>query len=206
MNTLGLPLQVRSEDGLLYEINVFPLTLESVKHLWDRSARHRVLFCDQTYGRFDAFLAMMLDKRTIVLAVGDVGIFYATDLIPGYHANVHFFFWDRVTEGRHKLLLTAMRWGMDTFNLHRVSFDFPRHAYAGLHRAYKIGFRIEGIEREAQLFKGKWHDLLKFAVLRSELTDDAIARGELERVETERNWFGLLKKDVKLMEYIMRRS
>ena len=202
---LGLPFQVESEDGQTYTIDAFEASLERIQRLWDHFGRHRVLFCDQMHGDFDAFVNMILSRNTVVLTVDDVGIVYATGVVPGYSAEAHFFFWDLVSRGRHRVILQAVKWGMDQFDLHRMDMLVPKHAYAALHRIYHIGFRLEGLKRRAQLFDGQWHDMLEFGILREELTDEALRTGKLERVEAERGWFGLLGKDVKLMNYIMRR-
>ena len=203
MSDLGLPFNVRSEDGLLYTVDAYPMTFENIRHLWTRFARHRVLASDFAYGEPGVFFRMIMARTTVVLKVGDVGILYLTDLIPGYDAEGHYFFWDRVTDGRHKLILHGLKWAMDSFNLHRVNIDIPKHAYAALHRVHKIGFRLEGVSKEAILYKEKWHDVFHFGVLVSELTDTALSSGFLERVGDERGWFGLLKRDSMLMKHIV---
>lgn len=203
MTDLGLPLKIRSEDDLLYTVDTYPMTFENIRHLWDRFSRHRVLIADFAHEDPRAFFAMILTKSTIVLKVDDIGIIYLTEVVPGYTAIGHYFFWDRVSQGRHKLLLHVLKWCMDSFDLHRVSLDIPRHAYAALHRTYKIGCRLEGVTRETVLHKGKWHDMFHFGILESELTDTALETGYIERVGDERGWFGLLKRDTDLMNYIM---
>lgn len=199
-----LPPSIVSEDGITYDLIPFEATLPNIQQLWTWFSKYKVMLSDHTYGNFPHFMRVMLDRGTVILKVNDVGIVYAEQIRPGQSAEMHYFFWDRKGAGRHKVMLTAIRWGMDSFQLHRVSTRIPRYAYSALHRAYKLGLRIEGIDREAILTDGKWHDVFRFSVLDHELTPEAIEDGHLERDENEQSWFGMLKYDNTLMRYVLR--
>lgn len=204
MVDLGMPAIVTSEDGKDYVLEVFEASFANMQELWDKFNKLDKVFCDQLKGDFRSFTKFILSVNTIILKVGDIGIVYITDLIPGDSAQGHFLFWDRVSAGRHRVILASLQWVMDHFDLYRVGMEVPRHAYNALHRIYKIGFRVEGILRGAQLFDHVRHDIFLFGVLRDEITGQALEDGHLERTESERGWFGLLKKEPDLMRYVLR--
>lgn len=204
MVDLGIPAIVLSEDNKEYLIEAFEASFDNVKDLWEKFNKFDKLFCDQLRGDFRKFTETILSANTIILKVSDIGVVYVTDLIPGDSAQGHFLFWDRKSAGRHRIILAALQWVMDNFDLHRVSIEVPRHAYNALHRLYKIGFRVEGVLKKAQLFEGERYDIFLFGVLRDEITDQALQEGHLERTESERGWFGLLNKETDLMKYVLR--
>ncbi|KYK28335.1 MAG: hypothetical protein AYK23_05625 [Candidatus Proteinoplasmatales archaeon SG8-5] len=59
-------------------------------------------------------------------------------------------------------------YGFDSLNLHRIElgvFDFNERA----RKAYrKLGFREEGVKREAVYMKGEYHDIVLMGILRKE--------------------------------------
>lgn len=69
---------------------------------------------------------------------------------------------------------TAVRFAFHTLNLHRVEldvFDFNPRAI----RAYeKVGFRREGVRREALYQDGVWHDELVMGILRSDFDPNPV--------------------------------
>lgn len=72
--------------------------------------------------------------------------------------------------GREALSL-LLRYAFRELNLHRVSlrvFDFNARAVA-LYE--KIGFRREGVSREALFRDGAWHHIIHMGMLQSEFTD-----------------------------------
>jgi RimJ/RimL family protein N-acetyltransferase len=195
-------MEVLSEDGRTYTVDLFKASGKNTKRLWDTFRKFSHLFCDQTAGDYSAFVRWLLDPSTIVVTVDDVGILYATELIPGLDAMVHYFFWDRQVEGRHRVILRVLQWGFETFGLHRINIEVPRHAYTALHRIHRMGLRFEGVRREGQLYKGKWHDILLFGVLQDEITERALEAGRFDRTEHERGWFGFLNRDAQLMQFV----
>lgn len=76
----------------------------------------------------------------------------------------------------------ALDWAFDFARLHRVEiacFSWNR----GARRLYgRLGFREEGVKREAAWFMGGWHDLHEMAMLEHEW------RGEWRRVAKAGTW------------------
>lgn len=205
---LNMPMKVLSEDGETYEVDVWKPDVNDVKNLWDKYSNYKVLFDDFIADDPVAFATWVMAKSTVVCTVTakePVGVLYVTNIRPHHSGLGHFFFWDRRTSGRHAVILSALRWGMDTFDLHRIDISVPIYAYAALHRIHKLGFKIEGRKRESILYEGKWADTLQFGILRKEITPESIKLGFLFRSEDEEDWHGLLDDDDELKRKILLR-
>ena len=59
-------------------------------------------------------------------------------------------------------------YAFDTLNLHRVALHVAEHNVAGIRSYLKVGFRQEGVLREAMFREGRYHNLLAMAILRDE--------------------------------------
>lgn len=195
----GLPMEIESEDGKLYTLSVYQPTVQSVDFLWREAAKYEFLFSDATLGDPERFVQYLLSPGVMIFLVSceeePVGILYADQVREGIDARVHYLFWDRHPKGRQRLLLTAMRWFLDTFELHRFNMEIPVYAFAALRRMKKMGIRIEGRRRQGIFFRGKWQDLLLFGVTRSELSDAALTSAKLARTAEEADWFGVYSSD-----------
>lgn len=205
--TLDLPMEVVSEDGHTYVIAPFEATHEKLDFLWDQAKAHDFLFSSDTRGRRDLFDSYLLSPGVVVLevyelntetenpddAVKYVGILYADRLTPRASARGHYLFWDHNQKGRHRVILSGLRWAMEAFDLHRIDIEVPRYAFAALRRIHKLGLRLEGEKREAVMSrKNKWQDVLLFGIVREEITDEVIEDGHLKRGKEEARWFGIL--------------
>jgi RimJ/RimL family protein N-acetyltransferase len=205
VNELGLPIRVESEDGETYVVDVFRASFENIRRLWDVFNRFEILRTDDAPKTLREFTSQVLSRGFVILQVSDVGVIYLTQIRPGLSAEFHPLFWDKKTAGKHRVMMVVGRLLMDYFNLHRLELVVPKYAWAALRRLLKMGVCIEGVEREGALYKGRWADVLRFAVLRHELTDEAIEEGKLARTREESMWYGLLKDDEKLRSFVLGR-
>lgn len=206
-NFHGLPFDVESDDGeKVYSVTLFNSTVQNIYSLWEICRRYKVVLPDSMRDDFDSFTRVVLAPNTIVLSVSNVGIVYATDLVPGDSALCHYLFWDRELRNKNKLVFKCIKWARDTFDLDRLTIILPRHATAALHHVYKMGFRVEGIMRESMLIGGKRADCFVFGILASELTDETVNRGYMDRTEAQSNWYQALANDDVLMYKIMKRG
>ena len=196
----GLPMEIESEDGNTYYLEPFQATQRAIDFIWEKAGKYSFLFSDITRKDRKRFDHAMLSSGTIVLTVSQVsetsseavGIVLADEIRPEWDAKVHYIFWDKIQEGRQRVLLTALRWLVDQFMLTRVSAEIMQYAYAGLRRARKLGFLLEGRKREATTWKNGKADVFQFGILFNELSDETIKRGYIERTPEEASWFGLL--------------
>jgi hypothetical protein len=202
----GLPFEVESDDGTqVYTVDLAETTVHNIRALWEVCQKYKVVLPDHMRNNPQMFVNAVMSPQTVMLSIGDVGIAYATDIIPGDSALGHYLFWDKGLRNRSKLVLKCMRWMMETFDLARVSIILPRHASAALHHVYKMGFRIEGMMREGMAIGGKRDDCFVFGVLRKELDDEALERGSVVRDPAQDHWYGALVNDNALMRKIMER-
>ena len=209
LKDLELPLVVLSEDEKEYTLNAWTPKLQDLEQLWERYNSYPLLFSDVALGDKMYLFGILLAPTTLVLSIEvdnkPIGIGYADNIRVKSAANVHYFFWDRKTSGRQRVILTALDWVMRQMDLHRVNVIVPIFAYSALHRIYKMGFALEGRLKENLLSRGKWIDTLVFGVLRQELNKEVIQQGYLERTAFAQGWFDLLKNDDELMRHIVNR-
>lgn len=207
---LGLPIHVSGTDGIKYEIRPYEASIESLERLWSEAGQYSFLFSEFSENDRDYFVNYFISPGVVVLEVFDddapVGLLYADQLRLQHSARVHYFFSDRKQKTREPVLLAALAWFMDSFNLNRVSIEIPWHAYSALRRVQAMRIFPEGIRRGSIKHNGKWRDEILFGVLHEELTDEVIARGYLEREGEESRWFGLLDNDKALSRAIFKRE
>jgi len=202
----GLPIEVESEDGNTYHIEPFQATKASIDYLWEHAGQYSFLFSDMSRGDKKRFEFAVLSPGTIILTIRQitkdgfipVGIVMADTIKPEWDAHVHYLFWDKKQEGRHRVLLVALRWLMDEFMLKRVTGEIMQYAYAALRRAKKLGFLLEGRKRAGTIWREKHTDVFQFGILFEELTDEVIERTYIERTPEEASWFGLLEDNYAL--------
>lgn len=202
----GLPFTVASDDGKEeFEVRLFNCAHQNVEALWQVCREYKVMLPDSVREDYSAFLSVLMAPSTVVVTLGNVGIAYATSVVPTESAMVHYLFWDKKQRNRQKLLLRCINWLMLEFALHRVNISIPRFASAALHRVKCMGFKLEGIMREALLHNGRWADCFIFGVLASELTPEVLESGYIKRSIAESEWFGALNDDERLRRKVMER-
>jgi len=197
---------VSSEDGREYVVYPFEGTVANVDFLWEQIKKHKVMFNDHGEPNKETFLQFVFSPRTVIMCVDRVGIVYYTNVTPGYYADGHFFFWDKVLRGRQKVILSTTAWLMQMFSLHRINVQIPRYAFSALRRVYRMGLRLEGMIRDGIKFNGRWADLFIFGILEDEMTTEALEEGRLARTQAEEVWHGALDEDDVLMHSIVKRG
>lgn len=174
---------VCDEGGQKIVRNVYfmPLSIENLKLLWEKSQHYHNIFGIEVEGNFQRFASLLLNgddngisPTGLFWVVDDfVGVFYITRIIPNVDALVHYIFFDRKHIGREDLILKMLRWGFDTFGLNRMSAELPVYAsnYAKILLTKRLGFKQEGIKRQASQNKHGWHDVILYGKLKSELSE-----------------------------------
>lgn len=153
------------------------LTPEKIQELWTEYQKHDVLFSDYTRGKFEPFLLLLMDERSVWLEVYDetndipAGVMMASNVIPKFDARGHFTFWDGGGSGREPLTLKAMGWFFDRFDLHRMTARVPVYQRGVIRYIERLGFKKEGEMREAAPYKGEWVPLAFFGILRREFEE-----------------------------------
>lgn len=65
-------------------------------------------------------------------------------------------------------IILALGYGFGMLNLHRVELEVFDYNERGLHVYEKIGFKKEGVKREAGYFNHKYHDIVCMSILSKE--------------------------------------
>jgi RimJ/RimL family protein N-acetyltransferase len=119
----------------------------------------------------DARVWEVWDTRNDVPEV--VGVIYFANIIAGQDATGHYIFFDRDLASKTGVIKTVIDWAFteheDWRALHRITAEVPAYAkILARHANKKLGFngpftykkmKIEGVKREAVLWRGKRHDV-----------------------------------------------
>jgi len=127
-------------------------------------------FVDASVGDWEAFrsLRFVIRERGTNRFAGVVGLENVVDL----HRNAELGYWLRddatgrglMTEGA----AVCLEWGFRVLRLHRVRVAAATDNHRSLAVIARLGFRFEGIAREAEWCDGRWLDHATFAMLEHE--------------------------------------
>lgn len=150
---------------------------DKLVELWEVFKDHPVIFSDEIEGSIERFIDVVTDPLSIWFEVYDeiqsrpIGLYFLTDIYPGYDAMGHFAFADRIARNRERMSWNMMMIVFESYNLHRMSVEVPAYQTGTLRAAEALGFRREGIKVEAAKRRGKWVDVITLGILRSELEE-----------------------------------
>jgi len=107
---------------------------------------------------------------TWFVEVGDVGLFYLTNIVPAYAATFNTIFWDRkFGRSRRMLAQDVIATAFEEFELIRLAAFVPETSVLAQVEYPKIGFRREGVLRKAWKEANAACDLFAFGLLRDEV-------------------------------------
>lgn len=148
------------------------LTQEKTAALWKVIRRHRTLFSDLTRDDPANFVRAVTAPHCLWLEVRErgvlIGIIWFGDMHLVTEMTAHMAFFDRKSSEKIALCQEVIKWLFATFPVHRVNVTPPDMYRSTIHLLRKIGFKEEGIKREAVLFDGKWRNQLMFGMTRNE--------------------------------------
>lgn len=189
-----LVLECESDDGeKTFQVRWLKKNNITKDLLWVMLQKHNVLLPDFIRQNKAAFFVTFVSHNSVFFNVDNFGVVFVSNIIPNESATVTFIFWDRQQQNRQKLMLETMRYCIELWNLQRVNLYVPRFAVSALYRFWKMGLMLEGVVRNGMYHNAKWTDLYMFGVLRTELTDEAIANKALQREEHQQLWFDEMK-------------
>ena len=96
-----------------------------------------------------------------------VGILRLTQVRRGDDATAHFFFFDGKLRDKLALLEAWKQTAFASIPLHRATVEVPTYLPGLAKAAMSLGFRPEGIKREAVLYGGVRYDRLILGLLRN---------------------------------------
>jgi RimJ/RimL family protein N-acetyltransferase len=159
-------------------VRFMPLTLENLKKFWDRSRQFPTLFGEEISADYTKFLNLIMHEgpngieiNGLFWVVDDfVGMYYMTEIEPGFDAQVHYSFFDRRQKGRVNLSKAMLHYAFEKYEFRRFSVEIPLFvSKMTLNFIEEIGFKKEGRKRMKALYKGQWFDVSCYGLLREEL-------------------------------------
>lgn len=157
-------------------LDVHQFTGDDANRLWERVRRQTICFDDFTRDNGYVFAARLASPTTAAFLYKDSGLITVEQIIPRMSGVIHFFYWDPnlreadlVEIGRD-----VCRYAFGTYELHRLTAAPPSFNKLAQRIASRIGFRYEGAMREAYLYKGQFHDLLLYGLLRDDFAGKVV--------------------------------
>lgn len=173
-----LEIECEERDGTVVRaVKFVPLTIERLRFYYDNLKEFDVLFNEHVRNDFKSWISQFLSQdesgnvtsNGLIWQVDDVGIFYLTDIRPGYEALAHFNFWDQKFNGRRELCREMLKYIFTRFGFHRIVTEVAMYATKSLSAVEWIGFTKEGRKREAVKYKGEWWDVALYSILEDEV-------------------------------------
>ncbi len=144
-----------------------------IRDMWAAVKGHKVLFSDQTFGKAELFLMVLLDPASVWLDIvrlldkeeESIGVIHLSNVIPGFDAKGHFWIWDGAAGPRKEIFFQTMEWVFDRYGLHRLSAEVPAYQHGVLRFLTRhLCFVQEGIRREAVMYEGHWCPLIEHGI------------------------------------------
>lgn len=155
-----------------WEVREMVLDWEKVEQLWNELQPYKTLFSDLTRGDFENFVKVLTNPNTLWFEVWEekiIGLVWLADIEQVVDATAHMVFFDRQPMEKVPVCRALIRWVFARYPLHRVSVT-PPELYHATHRLVeRIGFKREGVKREAVLIGGKWNDMRLYGLTRSDV-------------------------------------
>jgi RimJ/RimL family protein N-acetyltransferase len=156
-----------------WEVDHMKLSLEKLNLLWQMLHKRKTLFSDLTRDDFTNFVQTVSDKNSVWLEVREagvvIGLFYFGEMYQVIDTNAHMVFFDRRPAEKLELCRAVVKWMFTTFPIHRMTVTPPVIYYATIKLMERIGFKKEGMKRQAVLLGGKWVDQYIYGITREEV-------------------------------------
>lgn len=145
------------------------LNIESLEHVELICAKYEALNVPKL--NKDIFKrTLMFDPNAWFLELGNIGLMYLVQLVPGINAQMHLVFWDeKLPATRAPLVRKAVKFGMERFELPRISAQFKWSAVTMKHFLRKVGFVYEGTLRKGWIDETGYQDMLLYGMISEEL-------------------------------------
>ena len=162
---------------LLHEFASGEVSPDKVRDLWVEFCKHDVLFSDQTKGKFSVFFDSFRDPRSVwfeLVREEDqkiLGVMMANKIILGFDGFGHFAIWNGKARKKEPLFHDGLNWAFNRYKLHRMTAEVPAYQSGVIRFVERIGFKKEGVKREAVVKDGSWIDLTMFGITLDELQE-----------------------------------
>lgn len=157
-----------------WDVCEMKLSWEKIALLWKRLEEHKSLFSDLTRGDFDNYVRLLMQPNSYWLEVYEdeelCGIVYFEGLESSVEAYIHVVMLDRRSAEKLPVYDAIIKHMFSEFPLNRISCVPAANYYGTIRTLKKLGFKQEGIKRDAMLLHGRWIDAIMLGILRSEVT------------------------------------
>lgn len=115
------------------------------------------------------FVAARLTAPNTVAFEHPNGIAMLTSILPRLGCELHFSTWGNVSENEIiRFGREVIDYAFETYHLERISATPPAFNKMAIRVSLRLGFRFEGNIRHAFLYRGKYHDVHVYGMLKSE--------------------------------------
>jgi RimJ/RimL family protein N-acetyltransferase len=156
----------------LKEVHGSTYNLQRAEWLWDKLKDQKACFDDASKDRPDLFAARFAAANTMAFEYGDIGLVMVENIVPRYSGEIHFFLWDKSIREREiaDVGKKVVRQAFDVYKLHRMQTMIPDFHQVAYRVATLIGFKFEGLVRQAWLHNGRFFDVRILGLLAHEFT------------------------------------
>jgi RimJ/RimL family protein N-acetyltransferase len=177
-----LSVECDEPEGLVTRnVRFAPLTSSKLVYYGEKLSQFPTLF-NRFVPRIEDFLTSFITSdgnggmkaNGLLWEVDDVGLFFMTDIYPGYQATGHFTFWDRRFRGRESLVQEMLKYVFEEFGFLRIVAEVPLYSQPTMAAVERVGFVKEGRLRKATWYNGQWWDVNIYSVLKDEVLNDGI--------------------------------
>lgn len=184
------------------ERSVYPLlfTPANLQKFWDAAKQFNTIYGKEIHNvdefvdmfmSYDANGNMSLDGLFYCVPEDDkfIGVFYITNIIHDgsrpIEADVHYSFFDKRHRGRVPLVKRMLEYVFKEYGFQRLNATVPLYASRFTrHFVTNVGFKVEGIKREAALYKGEWFNVMQYGILSSEILSSNLDSEKKEQTTT----------------------
>ena len=166
------------KDGVVYAIRPFEWSLGLAAAYYERFAKMGLL-ADHMPRNLSSFLQTMPGSIWFEMVEAkdgkNVGFVYLTDLAPSLtekrylSATFHAVAWDSKASPRIELVRRFIAILFRMFRLHRMQAVIPMNRGGAIRMAKKLGFKPEGVMRDAVSYRGIWFSTLLLSLLEGEV-------------------------------------
>lgn len=163
-----------------------PLILQSpeqAKFLWDKISGFSWFLDDFEKANPITFVNTLISPSAIIYEVPGKALFYLTNCIPNFMADVNVAIWDKDIMGPTALELgrEGIRLAFEFYQFQRLNGTIFRRNRLAFQYAKRLGFRAEGCRRDFRWHNGKLEDVLILGLLRKEKKKWQVATKQSKR-------------------------
>lgn len=165
-------------DGIEYVVRPYQWSLERMEKYFKEFERFKI-FTDDVPKTVEGFMATMMGSLWFEcvnsLTDENVGFMYLMDFMPSQtekrflSATFHAITWDAKAAPRLQVGKDFIRWAFHQFKLHRLMVLVPLTKGGAIRMIRRLGFKDEGVMREAMRYGGIWVGILILSMLEGEV-------------------------------------